>query len=214
MAKEKSTTASNDGGSKKNKKEAKAPQAVPGNEKSESKEPKSKKIKNEVYEAELARLQIDLVKLQEWIREEGLRVVVIFEGRDAAGKGGVIKRIAEKLHQSPGLPHCRSAARTPTERERDPVVLSALRPPSSGRRRDGASSTAAWYNRGRCRARDALLQRGRVSRVHAHLPRVRAHARAGRDSPGDQVLVLRERRRAGAALPGQRMNDPTRSAGS
>ena len=49
------------------------------------------KISNEVYEAELAKLQVELVKLQEWVKSEGLEVVVIFEGRDAAGKGGVIK---------------------------------------------------------------------------------------------------------------------------
>lgn len=58
---------------------------------------KQKRIKNKVYEQELARLQIELVKLQEWIKEKGLRIVVLFEGRDAAGKGGAIKRITEKL---------------------------------------------------------------------------------------------------------------------
>jgi len=47
-----------------------------------------------LYESELQKLQVELVKLQEWVRHKGLRVVVIFEGRDAAGKGGVIKRIA------------------------------------------------------------------------------------------------------------------------
>ena len=52
-----------------------------------------RKIKNKVYERELAKLQIELVKLQEWIKHKGLRAVVLFEGRDAAGKGGVIKRI-------------------------------------------------------------------------------------------------------------------------
>ena len=56
------------------------------------------KIKREVYEAELSRLQVELVKLQEWVKAEGLKVVVIFEGRDAAGKGGVIKRITECLN--------------------------------------------------------------------------------------------------------------------
>src|ERR1700748_117421 len=50
------------------------------------------------YCQELRRLQIELVKLQEWIRHEGLRVVVLFEGRDAAGKGGSIKRITETLN--------------------------------------------------------------------------------------------------------------------
>ena len=51
------------------------------------------RLPNKTYLGELARLQVELVKLQEWIRHEGLRVVVVFEGRDAAGKGGVIKTI-------------------------------------------------------------------------------------------------------------------------
>jgi len=67
------------------------------------------------YVEELARLQFELIKLQEWVRVQGLRVVVIFEGRDAAGKGGVIKRIAECLN--PRI--CRIAALgTPTDKER------------------------------------------------------------------------------------------------
>ena len=53
--------------------------------------PAPEPLKNKVYIPELSRLQVELVKLQEWIRHEGLKVVVIFEGRDAAGKGGVIK---------------------------------------------------------------------------------------------------------------------------
>jgi polyphosphate kinase len=67
------------------------------------------------YVEELARLQFELLKLQEWVRLEGLRVVVLFEGRDAAGKGGVIKRIAESLNPR----SCRIVAlATPTEQER------------------------------------------------------------------------------------------------
>jgi polyphosphate kinase len=67
------------------------------------------------YVEELAHLQFELIKLQEWVRLHGLKVVVIFEGRDAAGKGGVIKRIAESLN--PRI--CRIIALgTPTERER------------------------------------------------------------------------------------------------
>jgi polyphosphate kinase 2 len=59
---------------------------------------KSGKLKNKVYERELVRLQEELVKLQYWVREKGLRLVVLFEGRDAAGKGGVIKRITERTN--------------------------------------------------------------------------------------------------------------------
>ncbi len=74
-----------------------------------------KKLNRKFYEQELQRLQMELVKLQEWVKAEGLKVVVIFEGRDAAGKGGVIKRITERLN--PRV--CRVAALgTPTEREK------------------------------------------------------------------------------------------------
>ena len=67
------------------------------------------------YVDELAHLQFELIKLQEWVRLQGLKVAVIFEGRDAAGKGGVIKRITESLN--PRI--CRVVALgTPTERER------------------------------------------------------------------------------------------------
>ena len=59
---------------------------------------KKGKLKNQYYEEELLRLQEELVKLQYWVKEKGLRVIIIFEGRDAAGKGGVIKRITESTN--------------------------------------------------------------------------------------------------------------------
>jgi polyphosphate kinase 2 (PPK2 family) len=79
-------------------------------------EPKTKHvISKKVYKDELAKLQIELVKLQEWVKHKGLKVVVIFEGRDAAGKGGVIKRITEALN--PRI--CRvEALPVPTEKEK------------------------------------------------------------------------------------------------
>jgi polyphosphate kinase 2 len=58
----------------------------------------TRKVGNAYYEKELARLQVELVKQQEYIRARGLRVVVVFEGRDAAGKGGAIQRITESLN--------------------------------------------------------------------------------------------------------------------
>jgi len=67
------------------------------------------------YKAEIKRLQVELVKLQAWVRHEGLRVAVLFEGRDTAGKGGVIKRITQHLNPR----HCRVVALpTPTETEK------------------------------------------------------------------------------------------------
>jgi len=56
-----------------------------------------KRLKKKFYENELERLQFELVKLQHWIKDQGLRLVLIFEGRDAAGKGGIIKRITEPM---------------------------------------------------------------------------------------------------------------------
>ena len=76
---------------------------------------KVKKFKRKAYDAELVRLQTELVKLSAWVKDRGLRVVALFEGRDAAGKGGAIKRVSEAI--SPRL--CRVVALTaPTERER------------------------------------------------------------------------------------------------
>ena len=73
------------------------------------------KVPNDVYEAELFRLQTELVTLQEWTKATGARIVVLFEGRDAAGKGGTIKRITEYL--SPRSVRI-AALPAPTERER------------------------------------------------------------------------------------------------
>ena len=102
-----------------------------------------KKIKTAVYEAELAKLQIELVKLQEWIREKGLKVAVIFEGRDAAGKGGVIKRITQSLN--PRV--CRVVALgTPTEREKTQWYFQryVAHLPAAG---EMVLFDRSWYNR-------------------------------------------------------------------
>ena len=102
-----------------------------------------RKIKTEPYEKELAKLQIELVKMQEWIKAEKLRVVVIFEGRDAAGKGGVIKRITESLN--PRL--CRVVALgTPTEREKTSWYFQRYVPhlPAAG---EMVLFDRSWYNR-------------------------------------------------------------------
>ena len=83
--------------------------------KDSGKKSKAHKIPKDVYEAELFRLQSEFVKLQEWVKDTGTRVVVIFEGRDAAGKGGTIKRITEYL--SPRVVRV-TALPAPTDRER------------------------------------------------------------------------------------------------
>jgi len=80
-----------------------------------SSDKKKKKIDKQRYEKELFKLQLELVKLQAWVQHQGLKVVAVFEGRDAAGKGGVIKRIQQYLN--PRI--CRiEALPAPTEREK------------------------------------------------------------------------------------------------
>ncbi|GAA1674371.1 polyphosphate kinase 2 [Fodinicola feengrottensis] len=77
--------------------------------------PELEKIPRKAYETELLRLQMELVRLQEWVRTENARVVILFEGRDAAGKGGAIKRITEYLN--PRVARI-AALPAPTERQR------------------------------------------------------------------------------------------------
>ena len=101
------------------------------------------KLSKDVYEKRLAELQIELVKLQEWVVHEGLKVVVIFEGRDAAGKGGVIKRITESLNPRT----CRVVALPkPTEKERTQWYLQRYvsHLPSAG---EIVLFDRSWYNR-------------------------------------------------------------------
>lgn len=103
----------------------------------------TEKLDNDFYEKELRKLQIELVKLQEWIKQEGLKVVVIFEGRDAAGKGGTIKRIIQSLN--PRI--CRVVALgTPTEREKSQWYFQRYVPhlPASG---EMVLFDRSWYNR-------------------------------------------------------------------
>ncbi len=100
-------------------------------------------IDKSAYNKELARLQVELVKLQEWIRFKGLKLVVIFEGRDAAGKGGVIKRITESLN--PRI--CRVVALpAPTEREKTQWYFQryVAHLPASG---EMVLFDRSWYNR-------------------------------------------------------------------
>ena len=100
-------------------------------------------IDKKIYEKELARLQVELVKLQEWVRHKNLKVVVIFEGRDAAGKGGVIKRITESLNPRA----CRVVALpAPTEREKTQWYFQRYVPhlPAGG---EIVLFDRSWYNR-------------------------------------------------------------------
>jgi polyphosphate kinase len=104
---------------------------------------KARKLKKKAYNRQLEKLQIELVKLQEWIKIKGLKVVVIFEGRDAAGKGGVIKRIIQRLN--PRICHV-VALGTPTEREKTQWYFQRYIPhlPAAG---EMVLFDRSWYNR-------------------------------------------------------------------
>ena len=100
-------------------------------------------LKKKTYETELARLQLELLKWQEWVRFYGERVVVIVEGRDAAGKGGVIQRISHPLNPR----FCRIVALDkPTERERTQWYFQryVAELPSAG---EIVLFDRSWYNR-------------------------------------------------------------------
>jgi polyphosphate kinase 2 len=104
---------------------------------------KHKKMKNKSYFNELTKLDIELIKLQEWIKTKKLRVVVIFEGRDAAGKGGVIKTISGCMN--PRI--CRVVALgTPTEKEKTQWYFQRYVPhlPAGG---EIVLFDRSWYNR-------------------------------------------------------------------
>ena len=103
-----------------------------------------KKEFNKIYNKKLKELQIELVKLQNWVIAEGKKIAIIFEGRDAAGKGGTIKRITENLNPR----HCKVVAlATPTEREKSQWYFQRYIPylPASG---EIVIFDRSWYNRG------------------------------------------------------------------
>lgn len=106
-------------------------------------ETERKKIPNKKYGEELRKLQVELVKLQEWIKHKRLKVVIIFEGRDAAGKGGTIKRIIQTLNPR----NCRVVALgTPTEREKTQWYFQryVAHLPAAG---EMVLFDRSWYNR-------------------------------------------------------------------
>jgi polyphosphate kinase len=100
-------------------------------------------LSSHAYEKNLAKLQRELVKLQEWVRHEGLKMCVLFEGRDAAGKGGTIKRIVERTH--PRVVRV-AALGTPTEKEKTQWYFQryAAHLPAGG---EIVLFDRSWYNR-------------------------------------------------------------------
>ena len=125
------------------KESAQLPSRGSGEEVSEGAAPKHKRMKTDEYERAIAGLQVEMVKLQEWIKFKKLKVVVIFEGRDAAGKGGCIKRITESL--SPRVTKV-VALPAPTEREQSQWYFQryVLHLPAAG---EMVLMDRSWYNR-------------------------------------------------------------------
>ncbi len=100
-------------------------------------------MKNKKFEKELEKLQVELVKMQEWVKYSGAKVCVLFEGRDTAGKGGVIKRITERV--SPRVFRV-VALQAPTEREKSQMYFQRYMPhlPAAG---EVVIFDRSWYNR-------------------------------------------------------------------
>ncbi len=104
---------------------------------------KNKKLSNKKYEKELFKLQVELCKLQEWVKAEGKRIIIVFEGRDTAGKGGIIKRILERV--SPRVFKV-NALPTPTDRQKTQMYFQRYIEcfPAAG---EIAIFDRSWYNR-------------------------------------------------------------------
>jgi len=112
-------------------------------QKKEDESAKPKKLKTKTYEKELLKLQEKLCMLQEWVKHKGLRVVVVFEGRDAAGKGGTIKAITERV--SPRVFRL-VALPAPSDREKSQMYMQRYMPhfPAAG---EIVIFDRSWYNR-------------------------------------------------------------------
>ena len=159
----------------------------------DTKEKSQKKLKSKDYLRKLAKLHVELVKLQEWVKYKGLKVCIVFEGRDGAGKGGVIKAITERV--SPRVFRV-VALPAPTEREKTQMYVQRYIPhlPAAG---EVVIFDRSWYNRagvervmGFCtgeQARRFLQSRADLrkvdGRIRDHPPQVLARGQPGGADP-------------------------------
>ncbi len=145
------------------------------------------KFPNKPYEKELYRLQEELVKMEQWVVETGARVAVVFEGRDAAGKGGAIKRIVE--HTNPRITK-HVALPKPTNRQTTQWYFQRYveQLPAAG---EIILFDRSWYNRAGVERVLGLLHARGVLPVPAAVPDLRTAPGRGRHHL-DQVLVLGE----------------------
>ncbi len=142
-----------------------------------------------LYERELVRLQEQLVQMEQWVAQTGARIVVVFEGRDAAGKGGTIKRVTE--HLNPRLTR-HVALPKPTDRQTTQWYFQryVAELPAAG---EIVLFDRSWYNRAGVERVLGFCTDAEYLPVPAAVPDLRATARRRRHR-ADQVLVLGERR--------------------
>ena len=148
---------------KKNKQQLRSPrQAIES-----SSEPKPK-LKRKEYEALLEPLQVELVKLQEWVKATGAKIIVVFEGRDAAGKGGIIKAITERT--SPRVFRV-VALPSPTEREKSQMYIQRYMAhfPAAG---EVVLFDRSWYNRAGVERVMGFTPEDQVKRFLRYVPAV------------------------------------------
>ena len=149
------------------------------------------------YEKELRRLQGELCHLQAWVKAKGLRVIVVFEGRDGAGKGGTIRAITERV--SPRVFRT-VALPAPSDREKSQMYMQRVHAALPGRRR-GRDLRPQLVQPRRSRACDGLLQQGTVPAISRPVSRDRALHRRWRH-PIAQILVRGQQRGTGTTVSG------------
>ncbi len=184
MAKARSKASSTDGDERRLTAKESASAASAG-QASRGGEPTRKKLTRKRFETELLKLQRELVIMQEYVRAKGVKVVVIFEGRDAAGKGGVIKRIAERT--SPRI--CRVVALpAPTEREKTQWYFQryVAHLPAAG---EIVLFDRSWYNRAGVERVMGFCTEREYEEFMRSCPEFE-HMLGALGDPADQVLVL------------------------
>ena len=157
------------------------------------------KLKRKEYEKELRRLQAELCHLQAWVKAKGLRIMVVFEGRDGAGKGGTIRAITERV--SPRVFRV-VALPAPTDREKTQMYMQRYMAhfPAAG---EIVIFDRSWYNRAGVEHVMGFCTKEQYESFLELCPNCRRVYHEGRDHP-DQVLARGEQRGAGAALRGPR----------
>jgi polyphosphate kinase 2 len=156
-------------GKKKDKKDKKhMKQIAVENQASEAADEPKPKLKRKEYEELLEPLQVELVKLQEWVKHTGAKIIVVFEGRDAAGKGGIIKAITERT--SPRVFRI-AALPSPTEKEKSQMYIQRYMAhfPSAG---EVVLFDRSWYNRAGVERVMGFTPEDQVKRFLRYVPAV------------------------------------------